>query len=41
MHTAKLSDILSPQKVDDRSADEIIAAIVSGAGLEIVEDELV
>ena len=36
MHTSRLSEILNPPKEDRRTADEIVADIVSRAGLEIV-----
>ena len=41
MHTLRLAEILEPPKEDDRTAEEIVADIVSRAGLEIVENELV
>lgn len=41
MHTSRFAEILNPPKEDNRTAEEIVADIVSRAGLEIVEDELV
>lgn len=41
MHTTRFSDILKPVRKDTRTAEEIIADIVSRAGLEIVDNELV
>jgi hypothetical protein len=41
MHTTRFSEIFKPVRKDTRTAEEIIADIVSRAGLEIVNDELV
>ncbi len=40
-HTDHIRDLLYPKKQDNRTAEEIVADIVSRAGLEIVNDEFI